>query len=697
MTLHARALRLAGAIVWLAYFLVPTTGGVVDGVPAGPADTIGLMLIAWIAAHGVRLHWERTVAATLVVAAAATTALPGHAGFEARYFANATAAAPHERGTEHPDAGFTRIDRELAFGPTTRDFPLAFFNDNSRFNFYQRGEPHRRLLEFSVTWSGFWKTRTESPTLYLDAPGSSAQLFVDGNRVLEVTPQSGPAEQRVMLTEGWHRLHVIFLSPYAAPRQLSAGLIENGTRVPFGPAAVRTDRLSEREQIVARVLGAIKPLVDVAALAWLAGLGGLLLLRRAGELWQQPAQADRAAIAVMIAAGAIEALRYAWPWTRQVLLLSGGDDPMTYEGYARDIQFNGILMNGGRPAGAGEPFYYQAFYPYFLAAAHAIFGEGMFGVLLLQRLFVVVTAVAIVRLAADLAGRRVWPAAVVAGGLFTWWKFAPIAADLLNESLYLPLLMLWTSLLVRTCAAPSLRRAAMTGLSAGLAAITRSTAILSWPLVWILCAWEWRNRRGRARMIAVLVAASLAVFSLIGIRNWIVANTFAPTSTELGITLLGGNEPPPEVRIDLTARRGIYERFAVSENTARVLEYAITAPRTFLLGLGRKALFALGFYEPYAPGWGYSPVYILVWSSAIAGLAFALRAGIAPPRAVMLPFLISLTQFVAVVIVYPKGERLILPIHTLLVPYSAIALGLVTAALGDRLARVATRQSAVRT
>jgi hypothetical protein len=40
----------------------------------------------------------------------------------------------------------------------------------------------------------------------------------------------------------------------------------------------------------------------------------------------------------------------------------------------------------------------------------------------------------------------------------------------------------------------------------------------------------------------------------------------------------------------------------------------------------------------------------------------------------VLPALISLMQFLAVVIVYPKGERLILPVHVLLVPYSAVAL-----------------------
>jgi hypothetical protein len=163
------------------------------------------------------------------------------------------------------------------------------------------------------------------------------------------------------------------------------------------------------------------------------------------------------------------------------------------------------------------------------------------------------------------------------------------------------------------------------------------------------------------------------VFSLIALRNWIVAHQFAATSTELGITLLGGNEPPTGVIIDLGPRGALYDRLGLSQNTAKVVEFAISAPAAFAMGIARKAAFALGFYEPYAPGWGYSPVYIAVWTGALAGVAIALRRRLAPPIAVTLPLLIALTQYAAVVIVYPKGERLILPIHTLLAPYAAIA------------------------
>jgi hypothetical protein len=679
---------LASIAVWIAYFMVPTTGGLVDGIPAGPIDTAGVALVLWIAAHGVRLYGTVLVLAALIIATAVSAGVPGYPGFQARQFANATAQGAHEPGTEHPGATFTRIDRELNFGSGVRDLPLAFFNDNSRFNFYRGGEPERHQLAFSITWSGWWRANG-SPTLYLDAPGASAQLFVNGNLVAEVTPQSGPVTGSISLSSDWQRVHVNFLSPYGAPRRFSAGVIDGDERRPFNAEAVRTQQLSAGEHRAATGLGAVKTIVDAIVMAWLTAIGGLLLLRRLGEVWSDPLQSDRAAIAVVVAAGFIESMRCALPWTKQLLLLAGGDDPLTYEGYARDIQLNGLLMNGGRPGGEGEPFYYQAFYPYFLAAAHAIFGEGMFGVLLLQRFLVVLTAVAIIRVAIELAGSRMWPAALAVAGLFVWWKFAPIAADLLSESLYLPFLMAWTVMLIRACKAPSAGRAARTGAVGGFAAITRSTATMSWPVAWLLCAWHWRRQHGWIRIMAAMIACSLAVFSLIALRNWIVAHQFVATSTGLSITLLGGNEPPPGVTIDMTERGPLYERLALNPNTAKVVEFAITAPSVFAIGIARKAAFALGFYEPYAPGWGYSPVYIAVWTSAIAGLVLALRQRLVPRVAVLLPLGIALTQYAAVVIVYPKGERLILPIHTLLAPYAAIA--------AHGLARLIFRRAAART
>jgi hypothetical protein len=229
--------------------------------------------------------------------------------------------------------------------------------------------------------------------------------------------------------------------------------------------------------------------------------------------------------------------------------------------------------------------------------------------------------------------------------------------------------------LIRTCNEPRRRSALASGLLSGLTTITRSTALLSWIIVWPACWLAMRGARHRHGVVAVIVSSTLAVFSLIAIRNWIVAGVFAPTSTELGITLLGGNEPPEGLSIDLAPRAAFYQRFRISDPTAIVIEYALNAPAQFLQNMGRKTLFALGFYEPYAPGWGYSPVYIAVWTTALAGLGLLLREHRMTPlrgMPLLLPALIALTQFIAVVIVYPKGERLIVPVHTLLVPYSAL-------------------------
>lgn len=605
------------------------------------------------------------------MALAASMAVPGEPGFRARYYATASASGPHERSTENRRSDFTRVDERLDFVRGDRDFHLAFFNDHTRFNYLRPGEPDRRYLEFAVAWSGWWWVREGAQTLYLHAPDAASQLTVDGTQVLASDPRASSMTREVTLAEGWHRLQVTFSSPYGAPREFSAGVMRGALRVPFDAGDVRTDRIDGRQMSVAAALSLAKPIADSIALGWLAVLGGLLIVRRLGELWQGGLAAPAAGIALFVLGGALEALRFAWPWTGRFMNMVAGDDPMTYEAYARDILLNGILMNGGAPLGQGEPFYYQAFYPYFLAVCHALFGEGMFGVLLVQRFLVALTAVAATRVAMKLRGDSIWPIGLLVAGLFVWWKFARIAADLLNESLYIPLLIGWTATLIGVCLEPSVARGAFAGIAGGLAAVTRSTATLSWALVWPACYTHLRAGR-RSKAIATLVACSLAVFSLIGIRNWLVSRTFAPTSTELGITLLGGNPPPEGLTLDVSKRKPLYERAGISDYTAEVIEYAIAAPGHFSANIGRKALFALGFYEPYAPGWGYSWAYIAVWTSAIAGIWIAVRQARPRPVPALIPLLIALTQYAAVVIVYPKGERLILPIHTVLLPYTII-------------------------
>lgn len=660
------------AIIWLAYFLLPAEGGIVDGVPLGPAETIGVLMVAWIAAHRVRLRGAGIAAVAMLAAAIAAVSIPGEPGLHARYFATDALGGAHERSTEYHDPAFTRIDRRLDFVPGERDFHLAFFNDHARFNFTQPGQPDRRYLPFAVAWNGWWWVAPGTHTLFVDAPGATAEIAIDGAPVLRVAPATGEQTIDITLSGGWHRLHATIASPYGASREFSAGEIANGERHAFNAHAVRTERIDGRQMIVLQALRISKPTADALVLAWLSSVAALLLIRRIGELWQGGVAAPQAAIALFMAGAVAEALRFAWPWAGRFMVMIGGDDPMTYEAYARDILFNGPLMNGGLPPGQGEPFYYQPFYPYFLASAHLIFGEGMFGVLFLQRFLVALTAVLLTRIAMKLRGDAIWPMALLVSALFVWWKFAPIAADLLNESIYIPLLAASTASLIALCLRPHLRLATTTGILAGLTAIARSTAVLAWVVIWPAMFWQLRGIRVRTKVIATLVACSLAVFSLVATRNWLVSHRFVPVSTEFGVTLAGGNLPPEGLVIDPAPRQGVYEAFGIGGYTAQTIDYALVAPGSFAANLGRKALFALGFYEPYAPGWGYSPVYIAVWLSAVVGVSVALGSSVVPRFPLLLPLMVALTQYLALVLVYPKGERLILPIYILLVPYAAI-------------------------
>lgn len=667
--------RYAGLLIWAAYFVIPAdAGGLIDGVPLGPLEAIALLMIAWLAAYGGRLPGAAVVAVVLAVSVTAAALIPGTGGFRARYFANASATGAHERSTEYPDSQFTRVDERLDFTPGGPEFPLAFFNDNTRFNFFQAGQPNRQQLEFAVRWSGLWWVEAGPHHLYVETPQSAAEIFIDGVSAMRVPAELGSGTAGITLAGGWHRLDVTFSSPYGAPRRFSAGVLQGTERQPFDSTSVMTQQIRSWQMTAHRALRTVKISIDVVVLAWLVWFFAISVRAQlAGYRQPAPAPVRKAqALSLLAIAGTLEALVFAWPWSGRLMVLAGGDDPMTYEGYARDILLNGIWMNRGQPLGQGEPFYYQAFYPYFLAALHALFGEDMFGVMLVQRLLVVFVIWMLVKIACDLGGDEVWPAALACATFVMCWKFWPIARELLNESLYIPLLIAWTAALIRACRTPATRRALATGLLGGFAAITRSTALLSWPLVFPACWIAWKRAANRGVLIAALVLTSAGVFSLIAVRNWVVAGTLT-TSTELGVNLRGGNELPAGLTIDPAPRRAIYGRLRLNEATVQVVEYAIAAPRSFMLNLGRKALFVLGFYEPYAPGWGYSPVYIAVWVLALAGLTATLRSAGSPIIPLLLPALVAVTQFVALTLVYPKGERLILPVHTLLVPYSAIA------------------------
>jgi hypothetical protein len=660
-----RRRRVMALVIWAAYFIVPNdAGGLVQGLPLGPFESAALLALGWLAIFGGRVPFASIAAVLMIVTTVAGAAIPGSPGFRARYFATIDGTGAPERSSGFSDRAYTRIDESLDFRPGGPELPLNFFNDNSRFSFFQVRPRSRNELEFSVRWSGFWWLAQGVDEIYVDAPQAAGEVFVDGEK------RTG----KVSIAPGWHRLDVSLSSPYGAPRRFSAGTIRLGLLTPFDSLTVYTQQIRDWQVQAARVLRVARTVSDLSALALVLIAWAMSCADQIGAVLKPATDRERRhqVIALFAAVAAIDAWRFAWPWATRVMLLVGGDDTLTYETFARDILFNGILMSGGKPLGHGEPFFYQAFYPYFLAGTHLAFGEFMYGAVLVQRLLAAVAFVQLVEIAIRYTSERAWIVALPIATAFIGWKFWAIAGQPLNESLYVPLLVISTAALIRLCDAPSTGRAIWTGIVSGLATITRSTVLVGWIVAWPVAWLALKGTAARSRVLAMVIVSFLAVLSLVSMRNWIVARVPSPIPTEGAITLLGGNEPPPGLEI-AAARRPMYQRFGISDIAATVIEYAIQQPRSFAINLAKKAVFVLGFYEPYVPGWGYSPVYILTWTSALAGVWLAVRRRQGSIWPILIPALIALTQFIAIVVVYPKGERLVVPIHTLLIPYSAAA------------------------
>src|SRR5687768_10553110 len=235
-------------------------------------------MLAWLVIRRAPLPGAAIVGVIFAIAWAAEAAIPGRGGFRARYYATETASGAHERSTEFRNAPFTRIDDRIDFIPGRRDFPLAFFNDNSRFNFYLPGQPERHRLGFSVRWSGLWWAGG-SRELYLDAPDAYADIAIDGIDFLSASPTSGTIARAIELTPGWHRLDIVFRAPYGSPRRFGAGEVRDRTPVPFDAGMVVTQQIREWQWRIYGVLRVVKVAVDAGALLWLAWLF-------AADLWR---------------------------------------------------------------------------------------------------------------------------------------------------------------------------------------------------------------------------------------------------------------------------------------------------------------------------------------------------------------------------------------------------------------------------
>ena len=235
--------------------LLPSEGGLLDGVPLGRVDTIGLLLVLWIAAHRVRLAWRRRRRRRH----RRVSHCDGRGSWRCR---SERALLCHRRRhrrrarTEHRVSTTRRsrasIDDSISCRGDAR-FPSGVLQRPRALQFHAarpaRSPVPGRLPSPGTDGGG----SSQAPHLVRACAGRRRRRSRSTHRpLLRVTPASGDQTIAINLTGGWHRLHVTISSPYGASREFSAGEIVNGQRRAFDDASVRTERIDGRQMIVLR-------------------------------------------------------------------------------------------------------------------------------------------------------------------------------------------------------------------------------------------------------------------------------------------------------------------------------------------------------------------------------------------------------------------------------------------------------------
>jgi Dolichyl-phosphate-mannose-protein mannosyltransferase/PA14 domain len=613
-------------------------------------------------------------------------------GLPAWYYPNSRFQGEPERSTDFPRESATRRDREIEFGGD--EFPVHFLNDSQRFNFYGPESERRRSLPFSVRWQGtLYAPRDDTYRVWLTASGPGS-LTIDGKQVASVDADGRDTDAAALtLTRGSHDIRINYARRAPRSGDLRVEWEPDGRRqnfaIPYLLAAPIAPDAWERDRFVS----AASRLVDGLFLTLLGGVTAALLVARAAQVRSARGGRwvllERPALALFLALIFLHAALPELDRVDKMSLLGGGQDWLTHETLARDILLNGPLLTLGQPLGEGRPYYVQPFYPYALAAAHWLTGEGQFGPTVLQLFGLGVAGVLLYYLAERLFGP---PAAIGTLALFLGlrtWQLDWVARKLLSENLYFVLVPAALLCLVSYVDQRRRRDLLLAGLFLGLATVTRNPTLLYLPLSGLLLYLALRRGDvpgGRAARAAALpVAIAIGILALVPLRNLVVAGQPALVAASGGVNLEKLHRPTPKVRMNEANHRW-YAPYVQDIPTREVLEFIQQDPVGYAATYMPLALYALGY------GAAIDESHIVVWPdlvllNALYLLAILMLRSARSLRAAFLHAFVG-THFLTMVVFapYDYDNRLVLPMYLPISVFAGAALATMAGLVRARLA-----------
>jgi hypothetical protein len=653
---------------------------------------LGVVTVAWGLGVPRAGGWLRLAAGLAVLAIVLKLLLWWTAptyGLAASYFARARIGGEVERSTAYRDVPYTRVEQV----PGQNGLAVHFFNDVERFNFYEPPDPDRRDLPFAVRWEGFLHVPADGAYPLMLTSRDVAALSLDGRPLLTVGGRGAEAidAATVPLSAGPHALCLDLTHQFGPEPSLRVEVDVGDGPVRLGPPLVTVDAVPADVLARDRVLAGLAWGLDVAVVVAVLAVTALAFGNRARAIRQATdgrlALVERPLLAGLLLVILAYALATTLPIVGRAVVLEGGQDWLTYESYARDILLNGPLMTLGKPLGEGRPFFFQPFYPYYLAAMHWLAGEGVWGPIVLQLFGDGVAGVLVYALTRRLFGA--W-AAVAALALFLVLALSQldwVARKLLSENLYFVVLPAAMLFVVRALDERRWRDVVWTGFLLGVASITRAPTLLFVPGAALVIALAWR-RAGEPMRRAVLAfvllgAVTASVAALVPIRNYVVSGRPTLVATNGGATLLLAHQPTERVRLSGIDRDSLYNALRLDRPTREVVEFARQDPVGYVMTLVPLGLYSVGVsgavegFPPLAPDiLAVTLLYLaaLVWlPGARSFRALPLHLFVVIHFAIMVTFL-----------PYVYGYRQVLPMHLLMLVFDGALVARVLVRLADR-------------
>jgi hypothetical protein len=649
------ALLLAGYCLWPA-----RENPLLTGLPIGAVGLAALLAIVLaIVFHPPQPPaWLIGTAGALIIVKIIASPFLLPDGWGARYYSNERFEGNFEPSLDFKGEPWTRIDRRIDFKGDT--FPVHFFN-TLRYNF----SGVRRSPPMSAHYNGYFTVEQPVRLRAQAITTNGVEVLLDGKSILARAVTEAGNESKsatVPLESGPHRLDVRYVAPPETPRKLAVKLwlvpIDVGARRepslrPFPTTAAQESR--------ARVFSWLMLIADSVVLV----IVGVCLAHAGRVWWGRPTglQSPNLATAATLVTLSVLLVAVFVGWHRipsALMFIPTGVDAIGYEDNARHFLRGDWLLNWPDTLMHRIPIKWTLGYPTMMTAAHVIFGESIWSVLLMQDWLLWAAVFVTAAIAVRLGG---WPAGVIAflGGAYLRFYFFWPAHYLLRDTLavFLNALLVFTF----TSKTPlSAGRAALIGGIGGYNYFNDLPNLITLPLlVWFV----FRMAAPGLRRVCLLAFAGawLVFFLIVPTRNVLVTGVPTLVPAQGSATLWMGNTPPP----------GVYTGDP-ADHREGVKTYLWREPRHFATNILHKICYALGLYSPVAWREGiivrHSLIVLASWILAAAGLMTAIRVNPAPS---LLIALVAAVRGASVIVFFPD-YRYVIPVVFTLLPIAAVSL-----------------------